>query len=107
MISIEKEAVLKTGLGIKKLVLQGVDGERIAAENLLHFHLRKFRITLDEINEYEKKIASGYRIVYLNQVFYSGDDLIDYLKTKDFSQQAHAFFTILFQLIQKRFFNKK
>jgi hypothetical protein len=107
MISTDKEAVLKTGLAIKKLAMQGIDGERNAAENRLHFFMEKFDITLQEINEFEIKISSGYRIEYLKNVFYNGDDLIDYLKTKSFKEQANAFFSILIQLIQKRFFNKK
>jgi hypothetical protein len=106
MITTDKEAVLKTGLAIKKLALQGIDGERNAAENRLHFFLEKFDITIKEINDFEIKISSGYRIEYLKNVFYDGDDLIDYLKTQSFRKQADAFFSILIQLIQKRFFNK-
>ncbi|HTA61325.1 MAG TPA: hypothetical protein VK835_02670 [Bacteroidia bacterium] len=106
MITTDKEAVLKTGLAIKKLALQGIDGERNAAENRLHFFMEKFGITLAEINEFEINISTGYRIVYLKNIFYNGDELIDYLKTKNFKEQAAAFFSILIQLIQKRFFNK-
>jgi hypothetical protein len=107
MITADKEAVLKTGLAIKKLALQGIDGERKAAENRLHFFIEKFDITLKEINEFEINISTGYRIEYLKNVFYNGEDLIDYLKTKNFKEQAAAFVSILIQLIQKRFFNKK
>ena len=107
MITTDKEAVLKTGLAIKKLALQGIDGEKNAAENRLHFFIEKFDITLKEINDYEIFISTGYRIEYLKNVFYTVDDLIDYLKTKNFKEQAAAFVSILIQLIQKRFFNKK
>jgi len=107
MITKDKEAVLKTGLKIKALALQGIDGEMNAAKNRLHFYLERFEITIKELNEFETKISSGYRLEYLNNVFYNEDELIEYLKTKSFREKVEAFFSILIQLIRMRFFNKK
>lgn len=107
MTTTDQEKVFKTGLKIKALALEGIDGEMNAAKNRLHFYLEKFEITLKELNDFEVKISSGFRIEYLENVFYNQEDLIEYLKTQPLPKQAEAFFTILFPLIKNRFFKKE
>jgi hypothetical protein len=107
MVTAEQEAIFLKGIKLKNLALKGVDGEKTNAERKLHTFLFGNRITLAELEAFEKKYSLGFRLEYLKKVFYTPDELLAFLKTKPLKFQAKAFFAITWQLIQSKFFNPK
>jgi len=102
MISTEQEAVFLKGLKFKNLAIGGIDGERRNAGLKLKWFLKEYNLKDSDLTDFETKAANGFRIVYLNHVFYTGDDLSNYLKTKPIKKQLRAFFSILKQLIVRK-----
>jgi hypothetical protein len=107
MITTEQEAILIRGVKFKNLADKGVDGEQINATRKLHAFLIDNRLTLTDLNVFEKKYLLGFRIEYLKKVFYTPDELVAFLKTKPLKFQVKAFFAITGQLIKTRFFKTK
>jgi hypothetical protein len=102
MISTEKEAVFLKGLKFKNLAIGGIDGERRNAGLKLKRFFKEYNLKDSDLSDFETKAANGFRITYLNHVFYTGEDLTSYLKTKPIKQQLKAFFFILKQLITRK-----
>ena len=102
MITTEQEAVFLKGLKFKNLAIGGIDGERRNAGLKLKRFLKEYNLKETDLTAFETKAANGFRIVYLNHVFYNGDDLVSYLKTKPIKKQLRAFFSILKLLIIRK-----
>jgi len=102
MISTEQETIFLKGLKFKNLVNGGIGGEKRNAGIKLKWFLKEYQLKVSDLNDFEKKAANGFRIVYLNHVFYTGEDLSNYLKTKPIKKQLRAFFSILKQLIIRK-----
>jgi|GEM_PF-2041872 hypothetical protein len=102
MISTEQEAIFLKGLKFKNLAIGGIDGEKKNAGIKLKWFLKENHLKESDLTDFEAKTAKGFRIVYLNQVFYNDEDLVNYLKTKPIKKQLRAFFSILKQLIIRK-----
>ena len=107
MITTEQESILIRGVKFKNLAFKGVDGEKLNAERKLHAFLIDNRLTVTDLNAFEKKYLLGFRIEYLKKVFYTPDELTAFLKTKSLKFQVKALFAITWQLIKTRFFKTK
>jgi len=107
MVTVEQEAIFLKGIKFKNLADKGVDGEQSNAKRKLHAFLIDNRLTLTDLNAFEKKCSLGFRIEYLKKVFYTPDELTAFLKTQSFKFQIKAFFAITWQLFKTRFFKTK
>ena len=102
MITTKQEAIFLKGLKFKNLAIGGIDGEKKNAGIKLKWFLKENNLKDTDLTDFETKTAKGFRIVYLNQVFYNDNDLVSYLKTKPIKKQLRAFFSILKQLIIRK-----
>jgi hypothetical protein len=102
MITTDQEAIFLKGLKFKNLAIGGIDGEKKNAAIKLRWFLKENDLKDTDLTDFETKTAKGFRIAYLNHVFYNGEDLVNYLKTKPIKKQLRAFFSILKQLIIRK-----
>jgi len=103
MITTAQEKELTHGLHLLRLAKQGDAGEQNNAIRKLKQFIADKNISVEQLNGFDKKTASGFRLEYEDKVFYNTDDLLAWMKQQSVKAQLRALFLISWKVIHNRF----